>query len=222
MFLLALATTYWFWALLVCASVMFWCVVEDNGYGAFIALVAFGIASFFLPDIEAFYGWVAANKTFLFWTAGLYFPIGLGWSVFKWWVYAHDQKDLLEEKLPGWKREFKNDVKNWQEYVQTCRNDTDKFSQENLQNAIYRVENANWETTYAEKLECYNFPPEIAKHKASFIRWLSYWPFSAIHFVCKDFFKRIGKAIYDACAVYLQSISDRVFKDMKLPVPEKD
>ena len=220
MFFLALLSTYWFWGLIVCFAVMFYFVVEDNGLGAFLALLAFGAASWFLPDIDAFYDWVVVNKNFLFWLAVVYFPIGLGWSIFKWWVYAHDQKDLLEEKLPEWKKKFKDQVKSDQDHVQKCRDEPTKYDQRNLQAAIFRVENASWEKYYAEKLDCFNFPPEIAKHKASFIRWLSYWPFSVIHFVCKDFFRRIGKAIYDACARHLQAISDHVFKDMKLPVGE--
>lgn len=51
-------------------------------------------------------------------------------------------------------------------------------------------------------------PPKARDHKSDIIRWMTYWPFSMIGFVLRDFVRRIWNHIY----TYLVEIYDRIAK----------
>ena len=57
--------------------------------------------------------------------------------------------------------------------------------------------------------------PQARKHKYDIMRWLGYWPFSMIWTLVSDFVKRVARAIYNMIHGILQSISNKIFADVK-------
>jgi len=214
---LAFLGTYWFWAVLATFVTAFCFVVGDKGILAAVPFILLGVVLWFLPDTEGGLDWVIANRTFFYYAGAVYFPIGLGWGIFKWWIFAHDKKAELLEKLSDWKQDFLRDKRNKEAYLTKVQNEVGDLAEGNLNTAIHNLDRFKWENFYQDKLDRYNFPPKIIDHKADFIRWLSWWPFSVTQFVCADFLRRIAQQIYNVCAIRLQGVSDKVFRDLKMP-----
>ena len=67
----------------------------------------------------------------------------------------------------------------------------------------------------------YSFPrdartiPQVQDYKYDILRWLGYWPINLIWTLINDFVKRVSKTIYNMISGMLQSISDKVFSDVR-------
>jgi hypothetical protein len=55
--------------------------------------------------------------------------------------------------------------------------------------------------------------PQVTKHKALILLWMTYWPVSMVWTLINDPVKKVFTAIYIRIGTFMQSISDRIFKD---------
>jgi hypothetical protein len=55
-------------------------------------------------------------------------------------------------------------------------------------------------------------PPQVARHKARILGWMTYWPWSAAWTLVNDPVKRVFRTIYYRIAGRLQQIADRAWR----------
>jgi hypothetical protein len=64
--------------------------------------------------------------------------------------------------------------------------------------------------------EINHYKPDILNHKGTFIRWMTYWPFSAIWTLLNDPIRRLYNSVFNLLSNLLQKISDNIFKDVEI------
>jgi hypothetical protein len=57
-------------------------------------------------------------------------------------------------------------------------------------------------------------PPKAREHKADIIRWMTYWPFSMIGFLLRDFVRRIWNHIYNWLVQTYDRIAKYIYRDV--------
>lgn len=91
--------------------------------------------------------------------------------------------------------------------------------------ATYKATKVEWETSKSQKTmqeywqnrmpySDWVVPPLAAKHKATLLRVMVYWPFSVIEYMLTRVVKELYTAIYNHLSHVLQRISDAVWKDV--------
>lgn len=68
---------------------------------------------------------------------------------------------------------------------------------------------------HPDKYQYATFPPKVSDSRGRITTWMTYWPWSATWTLINDPIKRIWRAIYRLVAGKLQSISNRVFRDVE-------
>jgi hypothetical protein len=193
---LFLAGSAGFWIFLVLIScVLFYCAEKDMG----------GLATVTLIGSMCFLNWCCDVPVFVYmyhnpWSIlpGLvgYFVLGTVWSVIKWIFYVKDQREKYDDLKQGFIDSFKLEI--------------------SVKDPIPDAQKQDWlNCIRANTYEGLDVHPKIKQHKIRVYIWIAYWPWSLIWTVINDPVRKILNRIYRNIAEWMQSISDRYFKDTK-------
>lgn len=216
--------TWWFWLVAIETTIIFWSLAYDRGDCASLSLIVFLTILYLIPGGATFYNWVSANPSMLLWIALVYFPLGAVWGVCKWLLYVYDKLDEYKAVLAGFETHYENKV-------ETARKDlADAITIGKVPGDLDDIDNLfilpDRELVLQEYLKkefglkwAIKYPPQIGEHKADYIRWAGYWPFSIIYTFCSDFVRRIARVIYNAISERMQRMSEWVFAKAKVELP---
>lgn len=152
---------------------------KEHGFAATASLVGFVAALQFYFGVDV-WAFVQANVTALSASVIAYFMIGVGWSIFKWYWWVGKEADSLKEKKEEHIRGAFWNAK------ETNQEDKDKF----------------WTKFVKEHI------PNPKTEKARILRWMGYWPVSALWFVLNDFVREIFNHLYYRFVAVYQKITD--------------
>lgn len=161
---------------------------EKEGTKATVALVAGAAFLQFIAKYDLL-GLLRSRPYTILGYAALYVAIGLAWSVVKWWSYVKKQRREYDRR----RREFLRE-------------------RENHTGVMTAFEKKDFEYRYRnEPVEV----PQVTKHKADIIRWMTYWPFSALFTLLNDPVRRLFEWLYEAVGQHLQKIADQAFRGVE-------
>lgn len=178
---------FWLWAfvILFCIS-EFWWIERESGWGASISFFTVFLALVLFSDL-GIWAWVADHPWNIVVGIFGYFVIGVGWGVFKWFLYVKERAEDYREKRKGFLRKHE-----WNNAT------LDSKVPENLRH--------KWEK---ETNKYFDGPPQPNHNKTLILVWMSYWPWSVSWTALRDPFRHA----YTAIASKLENISNSVFKD---------
>lgn len=193
----------WFWLLLVVEAIVLIVLLEwDQGAIATLTLVATLLGLQLLGDVNLFGYAIDQPWTVLLGAVG-YFVAGAGWTIAKWWFYVHEQRAWYNELRGAFLRVHGLDPRSpmpvslqalWQQCLTRARKERRPL----------------------------DVHPLAAGHKARILRWMSYWPWSALFTLLKDPVRKAFLSLYHHLADYLQEISDRTFQGVEADLPADD
>ena len=150
--------------------------------------------------------------------AAAYFALGAVWGVIKWWIFCRDRLEDYEE----------------------ARAEFLKKKGQPAGTKVVPVElRAEWKSTLERSsplvkgVALSRMPhdsgnlsetPQVRTHKAKIMRWMPFWVVSIIWSFINDFVKRVFRTIYQKLSAFLQSISDKMFGNIKddLDIPKEE
>jgi hypothetical protein len=184
--------SFWFWALCLAEVIALFLFVEyENGVGATFALIVFGICLQWLGSVNIIQ-FIVANPWWLVEGLAAYFALGIAWAVIKWYFFCRNLLDRYNELKADWLKAHNVDG-----------------------NKVPNSIRSDWNRRVRDEFEDFKIPPIVSEHKARIMRWMSWWVFSLILTLTKDFMVQIWKEIYRRIATWLQGIADRIFADIK-------
>jgi len=149
-------------------------------------LIALGLVfvALFIP-----FWWSDSDLGLLTWvrahpgqTAGLvvlYVVVGVLWALVKWRIYVYDRRDSVRDDYNGY-------------YVQTYDRD-----------GIKKGEIQPGSPTFEQFVESDRNPLAPSRHRERILRWMAWWPFSALSTLLSDFVARLWRRLY--------SLTERAF-----------
>lgn len=174
--------TIWFWCLIALVCVLLFAFIDHDNGAG--ATVTLIVFAFVQQLFGDFkvFNYVKENPLHTAKWVALYFVAGTLWSIAKWWFYVRTQREDYDEK----KRRYLD------------RNDVDG---DVIPSSLKR----GWADFAPEK-------PSAANNKEKILRWMSFWPWSALWTLINDPIKKLFKAIYKRLQNLYQRIVDHVWK----------
>jgi hypothetical protein len=163
------------------------CIENDHSFLGTLGLVAtaVGLSYLFKWHMLSF---IIANPWLIIGGFAGYLVVGVGWMLFKWYLFVLKQKNRYKEAK-------------------------DKFLREKKATELTPDLKSDWiSKSYNYGFE---FNPEVSRHKSEIIAWITFWPFSASWFLIHDPITRATRFLYENLKDNLQKISDHVFGDVK-------
>jgi len=186
--------TVGFWLLLAASTITLACLVE-NEKGAwatgtlFITLVLLQL----LGDVQVF-SYLYQHPFVSFLCVCGYFGAGVAWSVWKWLLYNRDQRTAYDELRTKFLKE---------------KGVTDNVLSETLKEEFETWVNNNR----------IDIRPQVTNHKERVLRWMTYWPWSALAWLLSDPIRRLFRELYHQVQSFLQKISDRIWQGVENDLP---
>jgi len=204
MFELFVVGTFWFWMLLAAEIILLFVFIDnENGIGATVSVGVFAALLQWFGQVDIIH-YIQAHPLFILSCAAAYFALGAVWGVIKWWIFCRDRLEDYEE----------------------ARAEFLKKKGQPAGTKVVPVElRAEWKSTlersYSGNL---SETPQVRTHKAKIMRWMTFWVVSIIWSFINDFVKRVFRTIYQKLSAFLQSISDKMFGNIKddFDVPKEE
>jgi len=125
---------------------------------------------------------------------GLYFLLGAGWSIFKWWTFLHKQTKRYED----FKAEFLE--------KRNAKTLTPELA------VVLEAELIEKNRFAGEEKRVHSVPPSAREFKSDLTRWATYWPFSMVGFALNDIVRKAWNYVYDLLQGTYQRISNHMFR----------
>lgn len=175
---------FWFWLVVIVIGIgIIYEIEQDNGFATTAVAVFGAVALWYFSGGHNPFPWLANNWAVIVTCIVAYIVIGAGWGVAKWWFYLHNKADQYESNRSMYQS-------NW--------------------SAMNPDAQKNY-TDYKGYIQSKGYPPSIAEHKADYLMWMTWWPFSATWTLLNDPIKRIGRIIYAKLAGMMGRMSAAVF-----------
>lgn len=189
-----------FWLVLVAWIVALFVSVEyERGILAFISTIAYGLLLYFLFSVDLPHMFIHHPMMILCGVA-LYFPIGAAWSFFRWFMFVHSKLDEYVDFKTKW-------------LISKGQTSFDNIPDHLKEGWVKNLEHGY---EYKELIK----PPLVRENKSRILRWIGYWPISAMAWAFNDMVRGFCKMIYGRIANWLQSIANSVFEKVKKDFPE--
>jgi hypothetical protein len=133
----------------------------------------------------------------------LYFVIGGGWSLFRWYLFVRDK---VRQYL---------DMRN--KWLQSKGQTQFKFIPDELKEEWTKYLDERYVGDGRKDL---TKPPLVRDHKYKIMGWIGWWPISAGLWMLEDLVKGITRSVYEYIHDWLQSISNRMFASIRQDLPE--
>lgn len=183
--MLTIIATWWFWISLIAIVALVACEATESPILGAISIIIAGVLFYCVADVN-WIGYIKDNPLKSLLWLGVYFTTGTVWCISKWFFFCIKMRNKF--------RVAKNSF----------------FEKHNLSdNTIPFALKDAWK--HLVRYSSLEYPPKVSSHKKRIVRWIAYWPFSALWTLIDDFIERLARTIYLAIRVFLQSISDRVF-----------
>jgi len=188
--------TWVFWLSIVFfVGLLFACIEWERGFWATICLIGYVFLLQFGFQVDLFQYAVDHPLRIIGAFAG-YFALGTGWSIFRWYLYVKDRlEQFIEYKLDWLAKEGRPNLRKVPDDLK-----------EKWKNHL----ESDWLGKQVSQV------PSVRQNKSRVLRWIGYWPISAIWWLVADFVRKIATNIYSHIANFLQSIADRIFADEDL------
>jgi hypothetical protein len=198
--------TIWFWALLLLDFIIITALVEnEKGFWATVVFIGSLIGLDYLwklPILQT----IQLNPLKFTELVSLYFGLGIGWSILKWYLFTTKEKFRYNE----YKADFLS-KRNAKELTPALASA--------LQDSL-----AGQPAWGSYKISA--VPPSAREHKADLTRWATYWPMSMIGFALNDVVRKSWRYIITMLQSTYQRISNHVFRgasaDMALATKFKE
>lgn len=125
---------------------------------------------------------------------GLYFLLGAGWSIFKWWTFLHKQT----KRYGDFKAEFLE--------KRNAKALTPELS------VVLEAELIEKNRFADDEKRVHSVPPSARAFKGDLTRWATYWPFSMVGFALNDIVRKAWNYVYDLLQSTYQRISNHMFR----------
>jgi len=230
--------TLWFWLLLIGSSIAIIAFLENERAWAATVTMVLTIAAIIGLGNMGLLGWILENPWTLLLVVLGYFLCGTIYGVVKWWLFVTNTKErYIEERdrfVEKW-RDRADKFKTDPNHRNLGTDEREKFKDAAFLNDVLQsvADNkpvgklaAEWRQ-YVRNFDenCkygYSTPdyarritmPQVRNHKGRIIAWMSYWPWSLFWTLLNDPIRRLFRRIYYQIKNVLQSISDRVYKDI--------
>ncbi len=190
----------WFWLLLAAETILLLVLLEwRKGTLATLTFLVTLLLLQSLGDVNLF-GYAIAHPWTVVVGAVVYFVLGTGWAVVKWWFYVRKQRAWYDELRAAFLRLHGLDPRS----------------------ALPEELQATWQRCL-ERARKSGRPLEVrplaARHKAYIVHWMAYWPWSLTWTLLKDPVRQACLTIYHSLAEYLQEMSDRAFRGVEADLP---
>ena len=207
MFELFVIGTFWFWLLIATEIILLFAFIEnENGIGATVSVFVFAALLQWFGNVDII-SYLRANPMFIVSCLGDHFAPGAVWCIIKWRIFCRDRLEDYEEARA-------------------------KFLKERGQPAGTKVVPVELRAEWKEAVENsgkygYGYsgykvstkisadPPQVREYKSQIMRWMTFWVISMIWSLINDFVKRVFRSIYLKLATFLQSISDKMWRNVK-------
>jgi hypothetical protein len=198
-----------FWAVLLAWIIALFISVE-NEYGifAFLSTITYGVLLYFVFNVNVPY-YLYHHPILILLGIALYFPIGAAWSFFRWYMFVYSKLELYTDMRNDWLSnkgqtsftEIPDHLK--EEWIKYLEGDATRYtdSSRHLRRDLLK-------------------PPLVRYNKSRILRWIGYWPISALTWAFNDMIRGFCKMIYGRIANWLQSIANSIFEKVKKDLPE--
>ena len=188
-----------FWAALAVWLVAVWALTEkEHGFLGLLSTVAYCLVLQFVFKVDVA-GWLLAHPVPIIIFACIYFFVGAGWSFWRWYLFVKDQLEPYVQMKTDWL------VSKGETTFHTIPDHLKDEWAKYVENDWYRKEKCQ--------------TPLVRDHKSKIMRWIGYWPISAISWAFNDMIRRFVKMIYNRIHDWLQSVANRVFATVKNDLP---
>jgi len=199
-----------FWAVLLAWIVALFVSVEyEYGIFAFLSTLVYGVLLYFVFHVNV--PQLLYNHPILILVGiALYLPIGAAWSFFRWYMFVHSKLEQYTDMRNEWLAnkgetsftEIPDHLKEeWIKYLEG--EDTTR---------------GTWHS-HPKRRDLLK-PPLVRDNKARILRWIGYWPISAMSWAFNDMIRGFCKMIYGRIANWLQGIANSIFEKVKKDLPE--
>jgi hypothetical protein len=184
-------------------------VNEKYGLG-FICVLVFGAFMALFSNFK--FSWFSENRELLYWAVAAYLVGALATSVYKWYFYVRDARDLYDSRKASFLKRF-GQV-------------TTGPIPENLRN--------EWFSSIAGYYGLCNYSgraitindiiPSVRDNKERLIGWMAYWPFVLFWSIFDDILRQVWETMYRLASRGYQLLANTIFrgvdKDFVPPAPE--
>jgi hypothetical protein len=190
-----MAVSLWGWLLIFLAIAIMTVLVEsDRGTVATFATIAMLSSLIYFTHFNLYSAVLYHPGHWIAWIAG-WFLIGTLWGMFKWYLDVHKALGRYQEARAEFLRE---------KGTSTLTPALAAELSERLGRSYYPYESMRISPT----------PPRARDHKGDIIRWMTYWPFSMIGFVLRDFVRRTWNHIFTWLVKTYDRIAAYVYRDV--------
>jgi hypothetical protein len=206
--LLVLGSPLFWGILLVWLAALFVTVEYEKGIFAFLSTVAYGVLLQFVFHVDVVHI-VLHNPMWIIAGMAVYFPIGAAWSFFRWYMFVHAELSKYVDFKTKWL--ISKGQTSFEDIPDNLKEEWIKYL-EGQEGSSY--------SGYIDRKDLVK-PPLVREHKDKILRWIGYWPISAIAWAFNDMIRGFCKMIYGRIANWLQSISNKVFEKVKKDLPDE-
>jgi hypothetical protein len=182
--------TIWFWLFAFAVVAVITALVEnDEGAWATLVFVGTVLSLQFFSKIPIL-NYMKRNPGHTLVYVGIYFAIGIAWTLVKWYFFVHNQIVKYNE----FKRAFL------------------KGKGADTLTPALAAELADEATRLSGYDRNVAAAPDPANHKSDLTRWGTYWPFSMIGTALNDIIRKAWEYVYEILQTTYQRMSKAVFK----------
>jgi hypothetical protein len=180
---------------------------NDNESLATVVTIGSLTAILFLGN-TALFSWIAAHP----WQslAGMvgYFGVGVCYGVLKWWLLVRDAAERYVEKQTEWLEKRSRDT-------EISLEERTLYEVTLSTGILEGVVLAKWQRYVKNTYYGYGITkPLVRDNKSRIMGWMMYWPWSGLWTLINDPIRRAFRIAYRNIQGLLQSISDRIYKDI--------
>ncbi|MHA1951588.1 MAG: hypothetical protein ACW99G_19695 [Candidatus Thorarchaeota archaeon] len=209
--LFVLGSFYW-WILAASAfGLSLWTIERDNGIALSVVFVGFFSLCALAGDFNII-TWAIANPSTAGIVLGLYLLCGSGWALFKFSLFAADQKDEFDDMIEAWLagkgiegKKVPEDLKQeFSEYLM-------KSNKWSYHVGHKEVTDDNGKVTHKEEVRKIRPYPIWRENKRRAVKWAAAWPLSMCVTFFSDFFRIVFRRIMNMMGSLADAISIRRF-----------
>ena len=209
-----------FWVLTLLILIAMVVAIEcESGFWATGFIVAWLAAIHLLGDVNLF-SWIGNHPAITAGIIGGYFAAGTAWCFAKWYFWLRKELRSRRELLVDFKYGYdqnqvdynlaKEDLKERPPLDDPEAQKKDDAYRDRIEKDWAR-DQAHWTRMRKDLSEA----PQARTNKSRILRWMTFWPLSALWTLIDDPIREAFRKIYDQISGRLQRISDRMFADLE-------
>lgn len=224
--------TFWYWTLVVLASIFIWIALEnEKGWLATFTVAAFLAVIHFWGGIRVI-DYMKAHPIRVFGGIGGYFVTGAVWSIIKWWFYVRKERDRCREALNAFEKDWLlpgavlSSGTPHSVIDLFWKGEEDAPRARSVEVLTTGFEEAKKDPDFKKKVwACYlddgtykeygfEYKPNPRRYKGRITTWMTYWPWSLVWTMINDPIRKAFNMIFRKLSTVFSGISEGAFKGM--------